>query len=95
MSKPKIHHIDKRAFSLAQTFAGDNDELLTTDQLAAWLGVSPDFLEIGRHKGYGPDYLRLGPRCIRYTRGKVREWLQQRAHAWTGEYQRPRKRKTA
>jgi hypothetical protein len=57
------------------------DELLTTAQVAAWLGVSVQFLEAGRAKGYGPDWMRLGPRATRYTRAAVRRFLHTRAKA--------------
>ena len=37
---------------------GDDDDLLTTPQLAEWLAVSEQWCEIGRHKGYGPPYVK-------------------------------------
>jgi predicted DNA-binding transcriptional regulator AlpA len=84
-SSPKQHHLDRRAADLVATPGGD-DELLNTAQLAAWLGCSPQWVEIGRHKGYGPRFERLGPRCIRYRRGDVRAWLSERSHVSTNEY---------
>jgi hypothetical protein len=83
---PRKHHLDRRAASLA-TVSGPDDELLTTRKLAEWLCVSIQWLEIGRHKGYGPPYIRLGPRDIRYRRGDARAWLAARVHASTAEYQ--------
>jgi hypothetical protein len=78
-------HLDKRAAALAATIP-NNDDLLTTEQLAALLGVSTQWLEIRRCKGGGPEYESLSPRVIRYTRGKVKKWLRQRSHKWTKEY---------
>jgi predicted DNA-binding transcriptional regulator AlpA len=78
---PAYHHIDKRAHQIAAAPAtsGDADELLSTMQLAALLGVSTQWLEIGRSRGYGPPFKTLGPRMIRYRRGDVRAWLESRS----------------
>ncbi len=49
--------------------AGDDSppgEFLNTLQAAAYLNVSHQFLEIARHRGEGPTYIRLGGRAIRY-----------------------------
>jgi hypothetical protein len=90
-------HIDKRAAEVAALGGGaDDDDLLTTIQVAAWLGVSVQFLEIGRSSGgYGPPFTRLAPRAIRYRRGDVLQWLRERTHARTSEYagEMQRKRK--
>ena len=40
-------------------------EYLTTSEAAKYLGVSRQWLEIGRHKGYGPPYIKLA-RLVRY-----------------------------
>ena len=84
---PLRHHLDKRATSLLATSApSDDDELLTTPETAAWLQTSEQWLEIGRVRGYGPPFERLAPKIIRYRRGKVRKWLDQRSHFSTAEY---------
>jgi hypothetical protein len=80
------HHLDKRADDLANAGIGDDDDLLNTAQTAIWLGTSVQWLEIGRSRQYGPPYLRLGPRQIRYRRGAVRSWLLERLHHCTAEY---------
>jgi predicted DNA-binding transcriptional regulator AlpA len=77
---PSSHHLDKRAGELAAG-DGDDDELLSSRQLADWLGVSVQWVEIGRTRGYGPPFLRLGPRMVRYRRGPVRKWLRKRGNA--------------
>jgi hypothetical protein len=82
---PKKHHIDKRAAHIASG-AGDDDDLLSTIEMAAWFGVSTQWLEIGRHKGYGPPFERLGPKIIRYRRGKARAYLDSRTYSRTSEY---------
>jgi hypothetical protein len=84
---PQRHHIDRRADAIAAV-PGSDDELLTTQEMAIWFGVSCQWLEIGRHAGWGPPFERLGPRTIRYRRGKARTWLDQRSHMHTAEYAR-------
>jgi hypothetical protein len=85
---PNHHHLDKRAAHLiAAASAGDPGDLLTTKQMATWLGVSVQWLEIGRTKGYGPPFVKLAPRkMVRYRRGDVQAWLAARVHASTAEY---------
>jgi hypothetical protein len=84
---PKRHHLDRRADRIAAEGPGDNDELLTTKQVADWFAVSEEWLEIGRSKGFGPRYKRLGPNLIRYTRGDCRQFLKDRTYASTAEYE--------
>ena len=83
---PRHHHLDRRADQIAAEGAGNADDLLTTTDLAEWLGVSTQWLEIGRSKGYGPLFVVIGPRRIRYRRDDVMRWLRQRTHAATAEY---------
>jgi predicted DNA-binding transcriptional regulator AlpA len=86
VTNPQRLHIDKRAAALAAADDDNSDELLTTAAVATWLGVSPSWLELGRHRGYGPPYERLGTRTVRYQRGRVRAWLAERSHRSTSEY---------
>jgi hypothetical protein len=81
--KPPKHHLDQRADSIIAlgTIDGDDDLLLTTPQTALWLGVSVQFLEIGRSQGYGPPHVTLAPRVIRYRRDEVNAWLRERSAA--------------
>jgi predicted DNA-binding transcriptional regulator AlpA len=96
---PQNHHLDKRASDLADRIAGggDEDELLSTKQIATLLGVSQQWLEIGRTRGYGVPFVRLSPRRVRYRRSDVIAWLKHRTHHATAEYssewkQRPGRR---
>lgn len=86
--KTKRFHLDRRAARIAAE-PGDPDELLSTIETAEWLSVSVQWLEISRHRGDGPPFLRIGTRCIRYRRDQVRAWLDSRAHACTAEYRKP------
>jgi predicted DNA-binding transcriptional regulator AlpA len=87
---PIRHHLDRRAAELAQegAAAGEADDLLNTSEVAEWLGISLQWLEIGRSKGYGPRFVRLSPRRVRYLRSSVMEWLRERQHQGTAEYSR-------
>ena len=83
----KRHHLDKRADAIAAVDDdADDDELLTTKQVAEWFSVSTEWLEIGRSKNYGPKFVRVGPRLVRYRRSACREYLAARTHASTAEY---------
>ena len=76
---PARHHLDRRAEKLIHDGDGDADDLLDTREQSEWLGVSPQWLELGRKHGYGPPFVVLGPRIIRYRRGNTRAWLAERA----------------
>jgi hypothetical protein len=83
---PKKFHLDKRIGALlAVDAAEDDDDLLTTNEMANWLQVSPQWLAIGRHRGYGPPFKRYGA-LIRYQRGDARRWLKARTFQSTAEY---------
>jgi len=86
---PLSLHLDRRATDLAAqgATAGNADEWLTTDQLAAWLGVSKQWVELRRKLGDGPPFFRPSPNSIRYRRGEVVQWLYQRHHHRTAEYE--------
>jgi hypothetical protein len=79
-------HLRHRLDAVLAADAGDDDELLTTKQLAEWLQVSTAWCEIGRCKNYGPPFRRLARAVVRYRRGDVRRWLDERFHANTTEY---------
>src|SRR5262245_17524825 len=83
---PRRRHIDRRAHSLAAAPNDDDERPMTTPQAADWLGVSVQFLEIARHKGDGPEFVRLGPKSIRYMPSALRKWCEERAFTHTKQY---------
>ena len=87
---PQSFHIDKRAGEIAEQGAGDPDDLLTTTEVAEWLRVSTQWVEIGRSKGYGPPFIVLSPRRIRYKRSSVLGFLAERQFASTAKYSKRR-----
>jgi predicted DNA-binding transcriptional regulator AlpA len=82
--------LDRRAEMLAWEGmrAGQADDLLSTKEVAAWLGCSPEWLEGQRSKGTGPAFVRLSPRNVKYTRRAVVAWLDQRTHLRASEYEK-------
>jgi predicted DNA-binding transcriptional regulator AlpA len=85
---PKTHHLDRRAAAIAAVGAtlGADDDLIDTRALAAWLGLSRQWCEIGRSKGYGPPFVKIAPSRVRYRRGDVLKWLESRTYRAVGEY---------
>jgi predicted DNA-binding transcriptional regulator AlpA len=84
---PRRLHLDKRAAKLAAELdqqEADPDQLLATQQVAAIIGMSDQWLEAGRVKGYGPPYVRLAARIVRYKRSDLRAWLKERARTFGG-----------
>jgi predicted DNA-binding transcriptional regulator AlpA len=77
--------IDRRAHRLLDVDF-HREEMLSTREVAAWLGVSDQFLEIGRTRGYGPKFKRITDKMIRYRCGDIIDWLESRTHACTSEY---------
>lgn len=52
------------------------DDLLDQRQAATRLGLgSARTLESWRHRGYGPRFLRLSPRLVRYRTTDLDKWL--------------------
>lgn len=78
------HHIDRKAREILDQLAVDlaDDTLLTTLQCANWLGVSTQFLELGRIRNYGPPAVSIAPRVIRYRKNSVLRWLIERERAY-------------
>ena len=67
----------------------DLDELLTSAETAALLGIKTNTLEIWRTKGHGPEFLKLGPAPqapVRYRRRDVALFIEKRLHTSTSHY---------
>jgi hypothetical protein len=74
------HHLDPKARELLDRLADDleDDALMDTRETASWLGVSRQFLELGRMQGYGPPATVLAPKVVRYRKNAVMRWLIER-----------------
>ena len=76
----------------AQQAAVAQLQYLTTRQAAAYLGVSRQTLEIGRHKGTGPIYCRpVNSRIVRYFLPDLDAWMQDSRRQHTAEQYLPHK----
>ena len=59
---------------------GEDDWLVDTDEAARIAGVTSKWLENdrkkwkGRKRGYGPPFIRVGPRLIRYSVRAIMAW---------------------
>jgi hypothetical protein len=60
--------------------SGDGDRLVDTDEAARIAGVTSIWLKNdrklwkGRKKGYGPPFIRVGPRLVRYSVRAIMAW---------------------
>ena len=71
----------KRANEIAEAGQGNPDDLLSTPELASWFKMSKEWFELARMKGYGPHYIKVTPKRIRYRRDDVLAWLKSRTVA--------------
>ena len=83
--QPRRHHLDRRA-DASPTPSATTTTSLSTRAVAELLGVSTQWLEIGRCKNYGPSFVRISPRMIRYRVRDLLAWLDERTHRSTAEY---------
>ena len=56
--------------------ANEQDGLLTAQEAAAYLGLTPRFLEMRRFNGNGPPYIRISSRCVRYLQSDLQAWVE-------------------
>ena len=80
--------LDRAANAIERAPDGHPDDLLTTKQVAAWLGVSYQWLEVGRTRGYGPRFFRLSYKHLRYRRADVLAYIEANTFNSTKEYAR-------
>lgn len=65
-----------------------NKEYLTTPEAAEYLGVSTQWLEISRHRGTGPKFVKLS-RMVRYSRDSLDLFMQERTRTNTIQNAQP------
>lgn len=58
------------------------DRLLTSQEVAAQLGITEGTLRNWRWEGEGPPYVKLGKRLVRYRLGAVRQYVRARGTDW-------------
>jgi len=62
--------------------------LLTVEEAAARLKISKHTLNRWRVTGEGPQFVKYGPRLVRYDEAVLEEWARKRLHGSTSEYGR-------
>ena len=62
-----------------------NASLLTECEAAEYLHFSPRFLQARRVRGDGPLFVRVSARAIRYRRGDLENWVEQRVRTSTSD----------
>ena len=65
------------------------DDLLSNQQTAELLGINPSTLEIWRHRGKGPIFVKFGasPQApVRYRTSEVMRWVEAQSFASTSAY---------
>lgn len=55
--------------------SGSAKQYLDTKTAATYLDLSRQYLEIGRHAGYGPPYVKLA-RAVRYRKSDLDGWME-------------------
>jgi len=61
------------------------DRLLSVEDAAEFLGVTPRQLRQMRRRGDGPPYARLGHKSIGYALAALRKWISSRTVGNTAE----------
>lgn len=66
--------------------SGENlDSLVRQEKAAIILEVTPRCLENWRHRGGGPNFIRISARCIRYRRSDLDKWIEERVRTSTSD----------
>ena len=60
--------------------------LVSQNEAAELLGMSPRYLEARRQRGGGPPFIRISARAIRYRTDDLDEWIEKRRANSTAEY---------
>lgn len=59
--------------------------LISEEEAAEFLGYSRRSLQNWRHRGGGPVYIQVSPRSVKYTRGDLLEWCDDRRRTNTSQ----------
>lgn len=57
--------------------------LLTPADAASRLSITKKALENLRHRGAGPEFVRINSRCVRYSEDALSAWITSRSHSGT------------
>lgn len=65
----------------------DLGDLIATKEAARILGVTVGTMADWRWRGKGPQYVRLGERCIRYSKKALRDYIEANTCQSTSQYE--------
>ncbi len=63
----------------------DYESLLTEKDAADFLDLTTRCLQAWRYRGGGPRFVKISSRCIRYRRGDLLDWVQEKLRSDTSE----------
>ena len=66
----------KKGPIMSDATAPGQERLLTSQEAADFLRLTPRFLEMRRFRGGGPPFIRVSGRCVRYLKSDLREWVE-------------------
>ena len=61
------------------------NSLIDERAAAAFLGLEPRTLQNWRQNGRGPEFIRISSRCVRYTRARLKSFVDDRARRSTSD----------
>lgn len=82
---PATGRPNQSARSPHMAFGQNLDSLVRQEEAALILGVTPRCLENWRHRGGGPNFVRISARCIRYRRLDLNKWVEERVRTSTSD----------
>jgi hypothetical protein len=59
--------------------------LLTEEEAAESIGLTPRFLQTRRYRGDGPPFVRISIRCVRYIPADLEAWAMARRRTSTSD----------
>ena len=59
--------------------------LIGQKEAAKFLDLKPRTLEVWRHLGDGPPFVRVSARCVRYRRQDLERWVAERVRTSTSD----------
>ena len=59
--------------------------LITEREAAAYLRMTPRWLQVRRYEGGGPRYVRVSSRCVRYRISDLDAWAAERLRTSTSD----------
>lgn len=60
---------------MSNTTASTTDPLMTTEEVAEYLGLAARTVKRWREENSGPQYIRINHKCVRYRQSEVDRWL--------------------